>query len=191
MGRRRFMATALAALAVLVLLGGIGAGVWIASSDEDGAPAAIAESPSRTDAPGPTAPAQEPPAAEAAPPGEPELEPTPAPEPAPPAASQPDRTTFPRERDRDPNRRGKRFSVPPAHEFTGSGNALIGTVDVRQPAIVKWRARGRFGLEFGQEAFPIVAPSRSGQLVVPPYRYEQVRVLATGPWTITVTPRGL
>jgi hypothetical protein len=99
-------------------------------------------------------------------------------------------TRFPRERSEDPDRRGKEFAVPPAREFTGTGNALIGTVEVRSPVVVRWRSRGRFGLEFGREAFPIIAPSRSGQLVVPPFRFELVRVIASGRWTITVTPQG-
>jgi hypothetical protein len=208
-GRRRFLTAILAALAVL-LLAGIGVGAWVASSDDDDPSALIAGAPSESDAAAEQpAPAEEPPAAEAqAPQVQPEPEaPEPAapepsaPEPAAPAEpeptepqpalarGQPQRTRFRRERRNDPNRRGKRFSVPPAHEFTGNGNALIGTVDVRQPAIVKWKARGRFGLEFGREAFPIIAPSRSGELVVPPYRFDLVRVLAKGPWTITVMPQ--
>jgi hypothetical protein len=213
-GRRRFLTASLAALAVL-LLAGIGAGAWVASSDDDDPPALIAGTPSESDATAERpAPAEEPPApgeqapqaeGEPAPsepaapdpsapePSAPEPSATAEPEPAEPqpapAEGQPERTRFRRERRRDPDRRGKRFSVPPAHEFTGTGNALIGTVDVREPAIVRWKARGRFGLEFGREAFPIIAPSKSGQLVVPPYRFDLVRVLAKGPWTITVMPQ--
>jgi hypothetical protein len=202
-GRRLLKAT-LAALAALVLLGGIGAGVWVASSDDDEVPAVFAAAPPETETPAEEpAPADSPedppppaPDSEATAPTpttatEPEPEPgleTPAPaEPQP--GRRPEKTRFPRERRKDPDRRGRRFSVPPAHQFTGNGNALIGTVDVRAPALVKWRARGQFGLEFGQEAFPIIAPSKSGQLVVPPYRFELVRVFAQGPWTITVTPQ--
>jgi hypothetical protein len=106
------------------------------------------------------------------------------------APGEPTKTRFPRERSEDPDRRGGEFVVPPAREFTGAGNALIGTVVVSQPVVVRWRSRGRFGLEFGREAFPIVAPSRSGQLVVPPFTFELVRVVASGSWTITVTPQG-
>jgi hypothetical protein len=205
-GRRRLLKATLAALAALVLLGGIGAGVWVASSDDDEVPAVFAAAPPETETPAEEpAPADSP---EDAPPPAPDSEATaptpttatePEPEPEPeletpaPAEPQPGRrpekTRFPRERRKDPDRRGRRFSVPPAHQFTGNGNALIGTVDVRRPALVKWKARGRFGLEFGQEAFPIIAPSKSGQLVVPPYRFELVRVFAQGPWTITVTPQ--
>jgi hypothetical protein len=187
-GRRRFLKATLAALAALALLGGVGAGVWVASSDDDEAPAAIAEAPVPAEAAERPAPAEEPLPAERT---EGERSPAPGASPPPPRsrAGAPQRTTFPREPKRRPDRRGKRFSVPPPHEFRGSGDALIGTVDVRRPAIVRWRARGRFGLEFGQQAFPIVAPSRSGELVVPPYRFELVRVLAKGRWTITVTPQ--
>jgi hypothetical protein len=106
------------------------------------------------------------------------------------APGEPRRTRFPRERREDPNRRGREFVVPPAREFTGTGNALIGTVVVSEPVVVRWRSRGRFGLEFGRESFPIVAPSRSGQLVVPPFRFDFVRVVASGRWTISVTPQG-
>jgi hypothetical protein len=209
-GRRRFLRTTLAALAALVLLAGLGAGVWVASSDEDESPLAIAETPQgevEADAPAdqpppavqePAGPGEEPePAApEATAPESPDSPPAPeasapeatAPEPSAPAGES-NTTRFPRERNEDPSRSGKRFSVPPAHEFTGTGNTLIGTVNVRQPALVKWTSRGDFGLEFGREAFPIIAPSRSGQLVVPPYRFELVRVLAKGRWTITVTPQ--
>jgi hypothetical protein len=211
-GRRRFLKATLAALAALVLLGGIGAGVWVASSDDDQVPAVFAAAP-EADAPADEParaeeaaepdeaepPEAEPPAApddpeqsggsaESGAPGEPSAESERSHDPAP-TQGDPQRTRFPRERRQHPDRRGKRFSVPPAHEFTGTGNALIGTVDVRQPAVVNWRARGRFGLEFGQEAFPIIAPSKSGQLVIPPYRFDLVRVLAKGRWTITVTPQ--
>jgi hypothetical protein len=106
------------------------------------------------------------------------------------APGEPRKTRFPRERREDPSRRGREFVVPPAREFTGTGNALIGTVVVSEPVVVRWRSRGRFGLEFGRESFPIVAPSRSGQLAVPPFRFDFVRVVASGRWTITVTPQG-
>jgi hypothetical protein len=202
-GRWRFLKATLAALAALGLLAGIGVGVWVASSDEDAPPAALALAPPEPEAeapgdqPAPAEPTEEQPPASEEPPPPAATETAPqaiseapaTPEPQAPSGAEPDTTRFPRERRKDPDRRGKRFLVPPAREFTGTGNALIGTVDVRQPALVKWTARGRFGLEFGQEAFPIIAPSRSGQLVVPPYRFELVRVLAKGRWTITVTPQ--
>jgi hypothetical protein len=209
--RRRFLRATLAALVALVLLGGIGAGVWVASSDEDEPISALALEPPETDAePAQDSSEEQPPRDEETTPPEPSTPSEPADPPsAQPEASapfepsapsersaesevrsKPNTTRFQREQRKDPDRRGKRFLVPPAHTFTGTGNALIGTVDVRQPALVRWRSRGSFGLEFGQEAFPIVAPSRSGQLVVPPYRFELVRVLANGRWTITVTPEG-
>jgi len=81
------------------------------------------------------------------------------------------------------------FEVPPARELSGNGNASLGTIDVSQAAIVKWTTKGRFELRFGREAFPMVAPSPSGQLVVPPYRFEQVRVIARGRWTIRIAPQ--
>jgi hypothetical protein len=99
-------------------------------------------------------------------------------------------TRFPVERTQDPDRTGRRFSDPPRHRFTGNGNALIGTVDVRATAVVRWNASGRIEIRFGSEAFAIEAPSKSGQVVVPPYKLERVRVIARRPWTITVTPQG-
>jgi hypothetical protein len=102
----------------------------------------------------------------------------------------PARTQFPRERTEQRNDPPDRvFEVPPAREFSGTGNASLGTVNVSQPAIVKWTTKGRFELRFGREDFPIVAPSPSGQLVVPPYRFEQVRVIARGRWTIRILPQ--
>ena len=141
-------------------------------------PAAIPEDPSGEPAAG------EPPPEEA-PPGESGGEPSGSG-----SGGEPTQTSFPRERRKDPNRRGREFVVPPAREFSGTGNALIGTVVVSEPAVVRWRSRGRFGLEFGRESFPIVAPSRSGELVVPPFRFDFVRVVASGRWTISVTPQG-
>jgi hypothetical protein len=83
----------------------------------------------------------------------------------------------------------KRFAIPPAREFSGRGNARLGTVDVRTASVVKWSTQGRFELRFGREAFPIIAPSPSGQLVVPPYSFDLVRVIAEGRWKITITPQ--
>jgi hypothetical protein len=103
----------------------------------------------------------------------------------------PRKTHFPRERKQDvkddPPERV--FTVPPAREFSGNGNATLGTVNLSRPAVVKWTTTGRFELRFGRESFPIVAPSPSGQLAVPPYNFEQVRVIAKGRWTITITPQ--
>ena len=201
--RRRWIRRTLAALLALVVLGAVGAGVWAASTDDDqpgeallGSPSGESDAedvaPSEQPAPGePTAPSEPPePTAptDGAPPPAP-AEPVPTETAPEPELGEPERTRVPRERREDPDQRGKRFVVPPAREFTGTGNALIGTVIVREPVVVRWRARGRFGLEFGREAFPIVAPSRSGQLVVPPFRFDLVRVLAGGRWTITVTPQ--
>lgn len=186
--------TILAAGAALVALGGLGAGAWIASSDDDGAPApfehsattetdestSTSELPVVPTEPEPTAPqptAPEP----AVPPREPD---------AAPRAGKPERTRFPRERTKQRNDPPERvFKIPPAREFSGTGNASLGTVDLSTPATVKWTTKGRFELRFGREAFPIVAPSPSGQLIVPPYRFEQVRVIARGRWTIRIAPQ--
>jgi len=179
------------AVALLALALG-GAGVIATRDDDDSAPSAssVATAPPATEQqPGPAPEAVPPAPPEEREADEPELAPGPEPSTKPRPGGKPHKTRFRRERRKDPARQGKRFAVPPAQQFSGKGNALIGTVDVKAPAVVKWRARGRFGLEFGREAYPIVAPSRRGELVIPPYRFELVRVLAKGRWTITVTPQ--
>jgi hypothetical protein len=181
--------TILAAGAALIALGGLGAGAWIASSDEEGGASpfersattetdestSTSELPAAPNEPEPTAPEPE------APPQEPD---------AAPKASEPEKTRFPRERAQERNDPPERvFKIPPAREFSGTGNATLGTVDLSTAATVKWTTKGRFELRFGREAFPIVAPSESGQLVVPPYLFEQVRVIARGRWTIRIVPQ--
>jgi hypothetical protein len=177
--------------AVIAVAGGGVAAAWLASSGDagDAAPLARAES---------GAPAAEPPVVTAQPEqAAPEAEPAPQDEPAlgsdePAPADTPARhTEFTRERrqqaQNDPAE--KRFAIPPAREFTGTGNTTLGTVDVRTPSVVKWATKGSIELRFGREDFPIVAPSPTGQLVVPPYRFEQVRVIASGRWRITIEPQ--
>jgi hypothetical protein len=188
--------TILAAGAALLVLGGAGAGAWIASSDDEGNPAPFEQSltgepedDSESASQVPGAPTEQEPAAP-----QPEAEPEPEEQPQEPGAApkqdEPTRTQFPRERKEQPNDPPDRvFEVPPAREFSGTGNASLGTVNVSQAAIVKWTTKGRFELRFGREDFPIVAPSPSGQLVVPPYRFEQVRVIARGRWTIRILPQ--
>ena len=190
--------TILAAGAALVALGGAGAGAWIASSDDDGngspfeqsATTETEDSEATNDAPlVPTE--QEPTQQEPATP-EPELEPEEQPDgpDAAPKQDEPTGTQFPPERSEQRNDSPERvFKVPPAREFSGTGNASLGTVNLSQPAVVKWTTRGRFELRFGREEFPIVAPSPSGQLIVPPYRFELVRVIARGRWTIRIVPQ--
>jgi hypothetical protein len=183
--------TIVAAGAALVALGGAGAGLWIASSDDEGDPAAFehsATTPTETsestnalpvvpNEPEPTAP-------------QPEQQPQEPPAPKQKTTGGTRKTSFPRERAKRQNDPPERvFKVPPAREFSGNGNASLGTVNLRQEAIVKWTTSGKFELRFGREAFPIIAPSPSGQLIVPPYRFEQVRVIARGRWTIKILPQ--
>jgi hypothetical protein len=186
--------TILAAGAALILLGGAGAGAWIASSDDEGGTSPLGRSTTtETDDSValnelPVVPSDQEPAAPEAE-AQPQEEPQ-APEAAPEQQDQPTRTQFPRERGKQRNDPPDReFEVPPAREFSGTGNASLGTVDVSTAAIVKWTTKGRFELRFGRESFPIVAPSPSGQLIVPPYRFEQVRVIAKGRWTIRIVPQ--
>ncbi len=189
----RFGRVLLIAAAILIVLGGGAAAALLATSDDEGGGESIqlggsvdagdgAESSDST-------PGTEPPAAPTeteAPAAEP-----PKAEDAPATGGTPRETQFPRERrqeaQNDPPERV--FTVPPARRFTGNGNATLGTVDLSRAAVVKWTTTGRFELRFGRESFPIVAPSPSGRLAVPPYDFEQVRVIAKGRWTITITPQ--
>jgi hypothetical protein len=192
--RRRSAKVLLAAGAALLVLAGGGAAAWVAASDdEDGSPfeRPVASAPEPTI----STPTETEPAPEA--PTTPEPEPAPeTPGPAAPPkendepATGTEKTHFPRERKQSQNDPPKReFAIPPAREFSGTGNASLGTVNLRQPAVVRWTTKGRFELRFGREAFPIIAPSPSGQLVVPPYNFELVRVIASGRWKITITPQ--
>jgi hypothetical protein len=184
--------TILAAGAALVVLGGAGAGAWLASSDDEGDPAPFEHSAtsatddSESTVELPVVPNdQEPTAPE---PEEQAQEPEAAPKPKTTDGAR--KTRFPRERSEQQNDPPERvFKVPPAREFSGNGNASLGTVNLSQEAVVKWTTTGKFELRFGREAFPIIAPSPSGQLIVPPYRFEQVRVIASGRWTIKIVPQ--
>ena len=80
-------------------------------------------------------------------------------------------------------------TVPPARVFSGTGNKRLGTVDLRATSILRWRAKGHFEVRFGQQDFSIIAPTKSGQLVVPAFRFDHVRVVARGRWRITVSPQ--
>ena len=208
----RARAILIAAAVLVVALGG--GAVWLAANDKEHPSTELfssSESPERSPAPSTPEPA---PAAPA--PSTPDTAPAPAtpteatPTETTPAApsggagagsgggastnggtSAPRKTHFKSEpkskpRNDEPQRS---FEVPPARQFTGEGNASLGTVDVTAPALLKWRTKGRFEVRFGREEFPIIAPTSSGQLVLPPFRFEQVRVIATGRWRISISPQ--
>jgi hypothetical protein len=186
----RFGRVLLIAAAVPIVLGGGAAAALLASSDDDGGGESIqlGGSLGTGSAPEPTKSAGEPPDTPTEtelPAGEPpKSEDTPA------AGGAPRKTEFSREHKQDANNDPPErvFTVPPAREFSGTGDARLGTVNLSRAAVVKWTTSGRFELRFGRESFPIVAPSPSGQLAVPPYNFEQVRVIAKGRWTITIAP---
>lgn len=186
---------AVAAAVLATALAG-GAAVWLATSGDDDPPerttsvaTAPEESSSEPSAEAIIRESEDPTDGDAEPQGD-----AAAPQDDPPAADTTPRgtrkTRFPRDRTRArAQATPDRFAVPPAREFSGDGNARLGTVDLRTSAVVKWSTSGRFELRFGREAFPIIAPSPSGQLVVPPYTFDDVRVLADGRWKITITPQ--
>ena len=177
-------------LAVVLVVVGCGAGaVLLAANDDDdpstaGFQGSLAEKPPATAPQGTTTEEQPQPEQQT-----PEAKPEPEQPEQPEQATPPKREThFKREQSTpsdDPPQR--RFVVPPAREFSGKGNAQLGTVNVKTTAVLKWSSKGRLEIRFGREAFPIVAPTKSGQLVLPPFRFERVRVLAAGRWKITVS----
>jgi hypothetical protein len=182
----------LAAAAAVAALAGAGVAVWIATGSDDEPPrraSSVASAPETTgSAPSATATTEDTPAESTETAPEEPQPPQESTETVPTGGAQ--KTHFPRERRKPKNDPPPReFSVPPAREFSGTGNATLGTVNLSRPALVKWSTKGPFELRFGREAFPIVAPSASGELVVPPYSFERVRVIASGRWKISITPQ--
>jgi hypothetical protein len=199
MGSRRLPIKAMVAALVAVLAIAGGVALALVATDDDGSadgatPEIVFGGPTDESTPqgAPSTPAPEPdqvPDATDPEPPAPEPDPQqPAADPAPGAGKT---TTFPRERPQrepdDPVER--RFAVPPAQRFAGTGNARLGNVNIKQTSLVKWSTTGSFELRFGREAFPIIAPSAKGQLVVPAYNFTQVKVVASGPWKISITPQ--
>jgi hypothetical protein len=186
----RGKAILIAAAVVLVLAGG-GAAAYVTTKDDDGGSpgeVALGQEPSQTQsdsspAPAPTAPT------ETAPPDSTETETAPTPtSPSDPTPDQP--SAQPNEATPDKSGRPpSNFSVPPAQKFSGTGNARLGTVDVKATSVLRWRAKGHFEVRFGRQAFSIIAPTKSGQLVIPAFRFDHVRVIARGRWTISVSPQ--
>jgi hypothetical protein len=186
----------IAAVAVLAVAGGAGAAALVgASGDDDSAPVASTTTPTPTGGTN-TGTATTPSRTETSTDGgtttggdtttsESETETgTETESSAPTAPAEPPSTR----RDRAAKRR--LVKVPPARVFSGTGTKWLGTIEVAQPALVRWSAHGKLSIRFGRERFPVVAPSRSGQLVVPPYRFELVRVISSGSWRLTITPQG-
>jgi hypothetical protein len=180
-----------AAAALLALVGGGAAALFASSDGGQETPLLGAAAPSATEQPSQATPAT-PTESQPGAPTETQPDPTetqPAPQPTTQSKAK-RRTTFPTQHGKvkdDPSPRD--FAVPPAREFSGTGNAALGNVSLNKPAVVKWSTNGRFELRFGRENFPIIAPSASGQLIVPPYSFEQVRVIARGRWKISITPQ--
>jgi hypothetical protein len=190
--------------ALVLVLAGTGAVAWVAAKDDDPQSAALLPGSQPGGASKPQAVPAEPDGAatptikEITPPTETEAQTDTAPDAPEPQLGDdtpsggPQKTHFKREPKRkqqndEPDRH--EFGVPPAQQFSGEGNASLGTVDVKSNSLLRWRARGRLEIRFGREAFPIVAPTKTGQLVLPPVLFTQVRVLAGGPWKITITPQ--
>jgi hypothetical protein len=196
----------LIALALVLLIGGAGAAAWVATKDNDHASSQLlSSSPPSNPAPDPTPSTPSTPSTSATPPdttstdeqapGTAPTTPATPPDQATPADQSPAapkrKTHFKREQSvkSTNDAPARKFTVPPAREFSGDGNARLGTVNVKANAILKWSSKGRLEIRFGRESFPIVAPTRTGQLVLPPFLFEQVRVLAARPWKITISPQ--
>ena len=188
----RRKAILIAAATVLVVGGGLAA-AWVAANDKDHPSTDLLSNSPSSPPPTETAPAPDPEPATPPDTTATEQQPTTT-EPPPPAndpAGAPKRKThFKRETGKAKNDKPRReFAVPPAREFSGEGNARLGTVDVKATSILKWTTKGHFEVRFGREDFPVIAPTKSGQLVLPPFRFEQVRVIAAGRWKITISPQ--
>jgi hypothetical protein len=188
----RGKAMLIAATTVLVVGGGAAA-AWVAANDNDHPSRDLLSSSPSSQAPSEAAaPALDP--VPATPPDATTTEEQPTTtQPAPPSsepAAPKRKTHFKRER-RKANKDGpqRAFAVPPARQFSGEGNARLGTVDVKATSILRWKTKGHFEVRFGREDFPVIAPTKSGQLVLPPFRFERVRVIAAGRWKITISPQ--
>jgi hypothetical protein len=193
----------LIALVLVLLMAGGGAAAWVATKNKDHSGSQLLSSAPESTAPSTPAPdpAQTAPTTppdttgtEEQPPATSPTSPATPPEQAPPTDQSPagpkQKTHFKRESVKSTNDEPERkFAVPPAREFSGDGNARLGTVNVKTNAILRWRSKGRLEIRFGRENFPIVAPTRKGQLVLPPFLFEQVRVLAARSWKITISPQ--
>jgi cytoskeletal protein RodZ len=188
----------LIAAVVVLFVGGAGAAAWVAANDKDHPSRDLLSSSPSSQAPSEAAPTPDPAPAtppDATPPDATttEAQPTttaPAPPSSEPATAPKRKTHFKREKRKPNNAAPKReFAVPPAREFSGEGNARLGTVDVKATSVLKWKTKGHFEVRFGREDFPVIAPTKSGQLVLPPFRFEQVRVIAAGRWKITISPQ--
>lgn len=185
----RRKAILIAATTVLVVGGGVAA-AWVAANDKDHPSTDLL-----SNSPPPSEATLAPDPAPAAPPDATTTEQQPTTSQPPPPANDPAgapqrETHFKREKGKSNNDKPqRRFAVPPAREFSGEGNARLGTVDVKATSILKWTTKGHFEVRFGREDFPVIAPTKSGQLVLPPFRFEQVRVIAAGRWKLTISPQ--
>jgi hypothetical protein len=186
------------AAATVLVVGGGGAAAWVAANDKEHPSRDLLSSSPSSPAPSEATPSEAGPTPDPVPATPPdatttEEQPTttePAPPSSEPAAGPMRKTHFKREKGKSTNDKPQReFAVPPAREFSGEGPAHLGTVDVKATSILKWKTKGRFEVRFGREDFPVIAPTKSGQLVLPPFRFERVRVIAAGRWKITISPQ--
>jgi hypothetical protein len=185
----------LIAASTVLVVGGVGGLAWVAANDEDHPSSDLLSNAPSSPTPSEAAPTPDP--EPATPPDTTttttEEQPTttqPAPPSSEPGGTPKRKTHFKREQRKSNNGKRKRtFAVPPAREFSGEGNARLGTVDVKATSILKWTTKGHFEVRFGREDFPVIAPTKSGQLVLPAFRFERVRVIAAGRWKITITPQ--
>ena len=178
MGSRRLPIKAIVAALVAVLAVAGGIALALVATDDDGSadgatPEVVFGAPTDQDTP-PAEPSTPAPAPDQAPDTTDQQQPAPEPDPQEPAADPAPgggkTTTFPRERPQrepdDPVQR--RFAIPPAQHFTGTGNARLGNVNIKQTSLVRWSTSGSFELRFGREAFPSSPRRRRGSWSCPP-----------------------
>jgi hypothetical protein len=83
--------------------------------------------------------------------------------------------------------------APSPTTFSGSGRKNLGTVSFPRESAIEWHASGgQFYLRSVPEgaALEVKETGTSGKAVISNGTYEHLEVIASGPWSFTVTPHG-
>jgi hypothetical protein len=79
------------------------------------------------------------------------------------------------------------------HSYSGDGTKNLGTIIISQPSTLHWKAEGGvFGVTGATSGYEhsigISSQASSGESAVEPGTYKEVNVIATGAWSITISP---
>ena len=79
------------------------------------------------------------------------------------------------------------------HSYSGDGTKNLGTLTISQPSTLHWHAsEGFFGITGAtsqyEHSIAISSKASSGESAVEPGTYHEVNVLASGEWSITISP---